>query len=147
VALEIQRAHEKMVKSTMLIIQFNTIEEATQRRDDRGKGVRASKSAARDKLRVKRVLTEPQRQEVLSLLAGRVIRKGQARHEWMSEVWLELEHPTITIATKEGRKGKHGGANLSLAVRVEKAVQRAQYVMKASAADSKSYLSIQDLTE
>lgn len=139
VALEIQRAHEKMRDSTLLCMQLDTPEEAAQRRDVRGGGVRASRLTARAKLRVKRVLTPTQREQALAVLQAHAVPRGTPRAEWLSVVWLELEHPTITVASKKGKQ--------SLGARITAAVNRAQDVIRRAKAGNDRLVSIENFTE
>jgi len=147
VALEIQRAHEKMRDSTLLCMQLDTPEEAAQRRDRRGGGVRESRLTARAKLRVKRVLTPTQREQAIFMLANRPVARSYLRADggktaWLAEVWLELENPTISVASREATRGR-----IDLERRVSKAVKRAENRMLEQSKETNSFLSVEDFSQ
>ena len=73
------------------------------------------------KVKVKRVLTDQQRAEALTLLAKRPIMRlfrNLGKGVWLTEVWLELENPSVLCAKRE--------AGLDLKTRINRAVKRAE---------------------
>lgn len=134
IALEIEAKHRKRVANTypkstpvedFVADVYGTGQERVapvisleERRD-----ARASRMTARERERVKRVLTPEQREEALAYLDSFPLRKSYlddvgAKREWLSEVWLELEHPHVKVAAKETRLG--------LSRKVNRAIARAQ---------------------
>jgi hypothetical protein len=93
---------------------------------------------------VKRVLTPTQRTEALELLRKHPLRKmfrdqAGGRLEWTAEVWLELEHPTVLVASREG--------NLTLKRKIAKAVQRAQFGIRERRRAESREISVEGLGE
>lgn len=139
VAAEKQVAHRRAIRwpSRDAVVDWQALQaaEETERKGDAEtmKKARWAKRQAEAKARVKRVFTAPQQASVHALLAERPVRRAlrATREEWLSEVWLELLNPTITVAKREAK-----GAALPLASRVETAVKRAEYTLHARAKDN-----------
>ena len=96
---------------------------AEERKEAR-REARSASLTARERARVRRVLTPEQRTKAFAQVDAYPLRKSYlddagAKREWLSEVWLELENPTVKVASKESRFG--------LDRRVKRAIKRAQH--------------------
>lgn len=150
IELEIEAEHRRVVESTLpernvlsewVADLYGTGQERTQEnaeaRRTRRAEARASRLTARERARVRRVLTSDQRAKALAILEAYPLRKSYlddagAKREWMSEAWLELEHPTVKTAAKETR--------IHLEKRVKLAINRAQHRIKARRRDDNRYV-------
>lgn len=81
----------------------------------------ASRQEGRKRVKVKRILTPQQREKALATLAQRPVMglfRQLGQGVWLTEVWLELENPSVLCAKRE--------AHVSLKVKINRAVKRAE---------------------
>lgn len=136
---EKQVAHRRAIRwpSRDAVVDWQALEaaEETERKGDAEtmRKARWAKKQAEAKARVRRVLTPVQTAKVHELLEARPIHRAlrATREEWLSEVWLELLNPTITVAKREAK-----GAALPLGRRVDSAVMRAEKILRTRAKDN-----------
>lgn len=138
------RAHQAMVSETLDVVTqdwtgelFGTGQQRTQREEKIVKA-RPSRAIGRSVTRIRRLLSEEDRENVLELLAAQPVRRcyqtkdarcvtcpsGRCRCDWVSEALLEIENPSVLVARRE--------AKLSIAERSAKAIDRAQAKMRES---------------
>ncbi len=91
---------------------------------------RSARNEARERVRVKRTLSDADKSHVVELLENTVVRRAylrtnpdgeNTRDEWLSEVWLQLLHPSALCAHRE--------RTMPLGAKVERAVSRGQKAM------------------
>jgi hypothetical protein len=118
-------------------LQARAVQSNWPRVDPRApRALRVSRAAGRVVRRITRVLSFEQRIDVLAALAGHAVRReylnggsrcmscppDRCRCEWVSEVLLELENPSVLVARREARE--------SISKRTTKAIDRAQAAMR-----------------
>ena len=140
IAGAMDRTHAKVVQATTYKYQADPPE------IDPSKPVRPSRAKCRgeERAHVRRILIADQRREALAILRGTRVRKVY-QHEgklhvgdaqWLAEVWLELENPTVRVAKQEGR------ARLGLKERVAKAVNRAQATLTRRRVELRNHINL-----
>lgn len=80
-----------------------------------------SRAKGRETMRVRRILAPKLRAQALAMIQKRPVMRlyrDLGDGVWLTEVWLELENPSVLCAQKEARE--------SLKVKVNRAVKRAE---------------------
>lgn len=89
-------------------------------RRERNAYVRGTRAVARQTARIKRVDPET-RNAALARLMKRPVMKQYDRQEWLAEVWLEYEQPSVMVVKREGKLDWEG--------RLQRAVKRGEKVL------------------
>jgi hypothetical protein len=143
IEIEIEAAHRRMVRKTVpdrarmsewLADAYGTGQERSLDLVEKRKAARADRMRARERVRIKRVLTNDQRAEALEICEMRIrLKKPEARAELLAETFVELLNPTVLIEQRECR--------FRFPRRVKRAIKRAEHNITRRKKDDRRYVS------